>query len=133
MHADFHILCFFSANMAFSLAFAQTTRTFLSFSFAFGFLFKSLFCHFPSFFCHFQSCPFPLIGKLESALKLRHLLQSQRCSFIPTRTGWVINLNKEMTLRTNLIMATTQEPHPKIVQTQTCSQNTSLLIAHVST
>ena len=37
-----------------------------------------------------------------------------------------------MTLRTNLITATTQEPPPKIVQTQTCSQNTSLLIAHVS-
>ena len=30
-------------------------------------------------------------------------------------------------------MATTQEPPPKILQTQTCSQNTSLLIAHMST
>ena len=30
-------------------------------------------------------------------------------------------------------MATTQESPPKIVQTQTCSQNTSLLIAHMST
>ena len=38
-----------------------------------------------------------------------------------------------MTLRTNLITATTQEPPPKIVQTQTCSRNTSLLITHMST
>ena len=30
-------------------------------------------------------------------------------------------------------MATTQEPPSKIVQTQTCSQNTSLLIAHMPT
>ena len=55
------------------------------------------------------------------------------CNFIPSRTSWVINPNKEMTLRTNLITATTQEPPPKIVQTQTCSQNTSLLIAHMPT
>ena len=38
-----------------------------------------------------------------------------------------------MTLRTNLITATTQETPSKIVQTQTCSQNTSLFIAHMST
>ena len=34
---------------------------------------------------------------------------------------------------TNLITTTTQEPLPKIVQTQTCSQNTSLFIAHMPT
>ena len=132
MHADFHILCFSSANMAFSLAFAQTARASLLLL-GFGFLFKSLFCHLPSFFYRFQSCHFPFIGKLESTLKPKHSLQSQRCSFIPTRACWVINPNKERTLKTNLITATTQEPPPKIVQTQTCSQNTSMLIAYVST
>ena len=34
MHANFHILRFFSANMAFSLAFAQTVQAFLSLSLA---------------------------------------------------------------------------------------------------
>ena len=117
MHANFHILCFFLANMAFFLSFCIDSSSLSLPLLCFGFLFKSLFYHFPSFFCHFQSCPFPLIGKLESALKPRHLLYSQRCSFIPTRIGWVINLNKERTLRTNLITAITQEPPPKIVQT----------------
>ena len=34
MYANFHILRFSSANMAFSLAFAQTAQAFLSFSLA---------------------------------------------------------------------------------------------------
>ena len=34
MHANFHILCFSSANMAFSLTFAQTAQAFLSLSLA---------------------------------------------------------------------------------------------------
>ena len=47
------------------------------------------------------------------------------------RTSWVINPNKERTLKTTLIMATTQQPPPKIIQTQTYSYNTSQLIAHM--
>ncbi|KAM3683232.1 hypothetical protein ACJW31_12G131200 [Castanea mollissima] len=34
MHANFHILFFFSVNMTFSLAFAQTAQVFLSLSLA---------------------------------------------------------------------------------------------------
>ena len=132
MHANFHIFFFSSANMAFSLAFAQTARAFL-------FLFLALaplqepFLSFAQLLLPFLELSFPSHWQVGEHSKTQTSSQSQKCNFIPTRTGWVINPNKERTLRTNLITATTQEPPPKIVQTQTCSQNTTLLIAHMPT
>ena len=137
MHANFHILCFSSANMAFSLTFTQTARTFLSLSLALASFSRAFFAVCLTSFALLH----PLFPELSfcSHWQVGEHSEAQTSSLEPK----VQFHSHEDRLRYQAKQRKDTQDQPyndynlrtssKIIQTQTCSQNTSLLIAHMLT